>query len=364
MLGLYVHIPFCENICTYCDFTKRIKKDSKMITDYLDALKRDYAEIRHHEFDTIYIGGGTPSMLNTKELEMLFEIFSDQNPIEYTIEVNPESYTPNKGLLFKKYNVNRISLGVQTFNEDILLSLNRKHTNKDVFNTIRHLISIGLYNINIDMIFSLPNQSMADLINDLRIVNKLPITHISYYNLILEEKTILHLDFLNKKFVPNDDRLEAKMYNTVVDNLIANGFVHYEVSNFHKGNPSFHNQLYWKNNNYHAIGAGAHGFYDNHRYHYTKNVTEYILNPTKEIVSQTEDMNYQDTLIFGLRMIEGINLDEVSLKFNRDPLKDFPKIKKFIKDNLLEIVNNHLKATRKGLLFLNQIEVIFIWNIF
>ncbi|MGI6359897.1 MAG: radical SAM family heme chaperone HemW [Acholeplasmatales bacterium] len=360
MLGLYVHIPFCETICTYCDFTKRIKKDNKMINDYLEALMRDYYEIRHLNFNTIYIGGGTPSMLTVNQLEKLFKIFENQRPIEYTIEINPESYTEKKGLLFKRYNINRISLGIQTFNETILASLNRKHTNKDVFNTLRHLINIGLYNINIDMMFSLPKQTMEDLLNDLKIVNKLPITHISYYNLILEEKTVLYHDYLNKKFVPNNDELEAKMYNTVIDNLLENGFTHYEVSNFHKGNPSFHNIIYWTNENYHAIGAGAHGFYEDHRYNYTKNVSSYILNPIREIIPQTEEMNYQDTLIFGLRLVEGINLDEVYNKFKREPLKDFPKIENFIKDDLLEIVDNHLRATRKGLLFLNQIELIFV----
>lgn len=364
MLGLYVHIPFCENICTYCDFNKRIPKDSKMINDYLNALRRDYEEISHHQFDTIYIGGGTPSMLSANELEKLLEIFKDQRPFEYTIEVNPESYTEGKGLLFKQYNINRISLGIQTFNDNILSTLNRKHTSKDVFRTLRHLISIGLYNINVDMIFSLPNQTMEDLQNDLKIINKLPITHLSYYNLILEEKTVLYHDYLNKKFVPKDDETEAKMYNMIVDNLTKNGFNHYEVSNFHKGNPSLHNTIYWTNNNYHSIGAGAHGFFENYRYYHTKNVTDYILNPSKETVPQTEDMNYQDTLIFGLRMIDGVNLVDVFNKFKREPLKDFPKINNFIKDGLLEVVDNNLKVTRKGLLFLNQIEVIFIWSQF
>ncbi len=356
MLGLYVHIPFCEHICTYCDFVKRVKKDDEMIINYIKALKRDYEEIKDLKFDTIYIGGGTPSMLNLKELEMLLEIFKDQKPLEYTIEVNPESYTPKKGLLFKQYNINRVSLGVQTFNENILKTLNRKHTNKDVFNTLRHLISIGLYNINIDMIFALPGQTMVDLLNDLKIVNKLPIPHLSYYSLILEENTVLAKNPFTK-----DEELEAHMYNIIIDSLTENGFNHYEVSNFYKDNSqSLHNMIYWTNEEYHAIGAGAHGFYDYNRYSYTRNISEYILNPVKETTIQTEHMNYQDTLIFGLRMISGINLDKVLERFNRDPLKDFPKIETFIKDGLLEIVDNHLRATRKGLMFLNQIEVIFI----
>lgn len=356
MLGLYVHIPFCEHICTYCDFVKRVKKDDEMIINYIKALKRDYEEIKDLKFDTIYIGGGTPSMLNLKELEMLLEIFKDQKPLEYTIEVNPESYTPKKGLLFKQYNINRVSLGVQTFNENILKTLNRKHTNKDVFNTLRHLISIGLYNINIDMIFALPGQTMVDLLNDLKIVNKLPIPHLSYYSLILEENTVLAKNPFTK-----DEELEAHMYNIIIDSLTENGFNHYEVSNFYKDNSqSLHNMIYWTNEEYHAIGAGAHGFYDHNRYSYTRNISEYILNPVKETTIQTEHMNYQDTLIFGLRMISGINLDKVLERFNRDPLKDFPKIEIFIKDGLLEIVDNHLRATRKGLMFLNQIEVIFI----
>ncbi|NMA05262.1 MAG: hypothetical protein GX931_02690, partial [Acholeplasmataceae bacterium] len=215
---------------------------------------------------------------------------------------------------------------------------------------------IGLYNINIDMIFALPGQTMVDLLNDLNIVNKLPIPHLSYYSLILEENTVLAKNPFTK-----DEELEAHMYNIIIDSLTENGFNHYEVSNFYKDNSqSLHNMIYWTNEEYHAIGAGAHGFYDHNRYSYTRNISEYILNPVKETTIQTEHMNYQDTLIFGLRMISGINLDKVLERFNRDPLKDFPKIEIFIKDGLLEIVDNHLRATRKGLMFLNQIEVIFI----
>ena len=358
MLGLYVHIPFCEAICRYCDFCKRIKKDDQMIDDYIDVLKSEYEKL-NQRFDTIYIGGGTPSMLSIKQLEKLLSIFKRENPIEYTIEVNPESFTYEKGQLFKAYNINRVSIGVQTFNESILKSLNRKHRNQAVFDTIHNLLDIGITNISLDLIFALPNQTLDDVKADLAILKTLPIRHVSYYSLILEENTQLYLDYLNGLYTPTDDDLEALMYIEIKTYLSNLGYTHYEVSNFHKGAPSLHNMIYWKNNYYHAIGAGSHGFYKD-RYYYTRNVSDYIKNQTKKTIPQTNYMNYQDTLIFGLRMLEGIDLNKLENKFNRHPLNDFPKLHTLIESGLLILEDNHLKVSDKGLLFLNQIEVMFI----
>lgn len=358
MLGLYVHIPFCESICTYCDFCKRIKKDDQMIDDYIHVLKHEYKKL-NKTYDTIYIGGGTPSMLSIDQLEALLSIFKDQHPKEYTIEVNPESYTHEKGLLFLKYNINRVSIGIQTFNESILKTLNRKHRNQDVFNTINDLINLGIQNINVDLIFSLPNQTLQDVKNDLAVLASLPITHVSYYSLILEDNTILYHHYKKGLFTPTDDDLEALMYNEIRTYLSNIGYTHYEVSNFHKGYPSMHNMIYWTNHYYDAIGAGSHGFYID-RYYHTKNITTYIQEQTKKVIPQTPYMNYQDYLIFGLRLIEGVDLRVVKERYNRNPLNDFPKIRSLIRDGLLTLSETHLKVTDQGLLYLNQIEVIFI----
>lgn len=362
MLGLYVHIPFCQKICTYCDFCKRIAKDDQMIWDYLYTLKNEYSKHKDKKFDTIYIGGGTPSLLNLDQLNYLFSIFSTQNSKEYTIEVNPESYTKEKGLLFKQFNVNRVSLGVQTFNEEILKDLNRGHNNTDVYNTINHLNEIGLTNISVDLIFSLPNQTLKDVEKDLKIIKDLKITHISYYSLILEKNTVLYHRYQNGLFTPTNIDIEANMFKQIIKKLKDYGFIHYEVSNFAKEEKykSDHNILYWSLQPYEAIGAGSFGFSGNYRYYHTNNITNYIKGSFICIEEQTDYNMYQDYLIFGLRMLKGINVLEVESKFNRNIFKDFPKLEKFIEIDLLDYQDNYLKVTEKGLFLLNQIVEEFI----
>lgn len=359
MHGLYVHIPFCEHICVYCDFCKRVPRPN-MIVNYLNTLKTEYLKLNKTNYQTIYIGGGTPSMLNISELTMLFEMLKDNNPLEYTIEINPESYTHEKGLLLKQFKVNRVSLGVQTFNEEILASLNRKHKNEDVYFVINDLISLGITNISLDLMFALPNQTMADVENDLKIISNLPIKHLSYYSLILEEKTILYQKYLKNEFSLNE--LETDMYLYIIEELKRQGFNHYEVSNFSidKKYESLHNKLYWNLSLYDAIGTGAHGFNGKERYYYDCNIESFIKKPTIHYQKQSNDVLLGDYMIFSLRLMEGVNLIEVKKRFNIDPLKYFKELEKFILEGFLEIENNYLKTTKKGLLFLNQIELVFI----
>lgn len=359
MHGLYIHIPFCEHICVYCDFCKRVPKP-KMIVDYLQTLKTEYLKLNKTDYETIYIGGGTPSMLSIFELTLLLEMLKENNALEYTIEINPESYTHEKGLLLKKYGVNRVSLGVQTFNETILKTLNRKHSNQDVYFVINDLINLGITNISLDLMFALPNQTMADVINDLTIVSELPIKHLSYYSLILEEKTILYKQYLTSNFLLNE--LETDMYLYIIDELKKQGFQHYEVSNFSKEEKyqSLHNKLYWNLSLYDAIGAGAHGFNGEYRYHYDRNIEEFIKNPLVLFEKQTAEMLIGDFMIFSLRLMSGVNLTLFQEKFKLDPLTHFSELSSFINNGFLEIDNNFLKVTQKGLLFLNQIELVFI----
>ncbi len=331
-----------------------------MIFAYLLKLKDEFIKLNNTDYQTIYIGGGTPSMLNLEELTLIFETLKEINPIEYTIEVNPESYTHEKGLLFKKYGINRVSLGVQTFNETILNKLNRKHSNKQVFAVIDDLINLGITNISVDLMFALPNQTIEDVIKDLNIVKTLPIKHLSYYSLILEEKTILYKQYLMDEFTLNE--LETDMYLLIIDELTKQGFIHYEVSNFAKEEKyeSLHNKLYWDLSYYDAIGTGAHGFNGENRYYYDCNVEKFIKSPTIHYEKQSKETLLSDYLIFSLRMIKGVNLKTVKEKFLVDPLIKFPEVNDYIKDGFLEIVNDNLKVTKKGLLFLNQIELVFI----
>lgn len=357
MKGLYVHIPFCEHICFYCDFCKRVPKNENMIDDYLSTLKNEYSRVKNNIFDTIYIGGGTPSMLNPLQLETLLSIFLDQKPIEFTIEVNPESYSHEKGLIFKKYGVNRVSLGVQTFNESILAKLNRRHTNPQVFNTVKSLKAIGITNISIDLIFALPGQTIEMVKEDLDHLNLLGINHLSYYSLILEKKTTFYNFYQKNLYKPLDIDIEADMFEFILNYLPKLGFNQYEVSNFSKLDitKSQHNLLYWSLKPYEAIGAGAHGFDGDIRYYHTSNITQYIGDPSIIKETQTDLMKYQDYIIFGLRKSEGISLNDIKVKFNKDPRVDYPKIKEYIQENLMELNNGFLRFTRKGLFVSNQI---------
>jgi oxygen-independent coproporphyrinogen-3 oxidase len=334
-----------------------------MIDTYLFALRNEILSYQHHfsSIETIYIGGGTPSMLDIDQLTYLFESLKDINPYEYTIEVNPESYTHEKGLLFKKYNINRVSLGVQTFNQDLLHYLNRGHTNDDVFHVVNSLKKIGIPFISIDLIYAIPGQKISDLTYDLEQISKLDITHVSCYTLILEEKTYFYHQYLRGNFKEVDQDIEASMYELVTSYLKKDGFEHYEISNYAKhGEYSKHNMIYWTLAEYIGVGLGAHGFIDGNRTYNEKALSKYLINPIREKVHQTQDDLLQDELIFGLRKIKGIHLEEIQEKYQVDLFKKYDKLQEKIDIGLLEIRDQYLRLTDKGLLLGNQVFMVFI----
>lgn len=363
MKGLYVHIPFCEHICFYCDFAKRVAKNREMIDEYLVHLKREFDSIPHMDrnFDTVYIGGGTPSMLDIQQLTFLLTLFKDLNPQEYTIEVNPESYTHEKGLLFKAFGINRVSLGVQSFEPEILSYIGRKHHNDQVLHAIQDLNDIGIHNISIDLIFAIPGQTMASIAHDLDIVSTLNIQHISYYSLILEEKTIFYHQYLKKQFRKTDIDLEADMYEYIIDRLNQLGFKQYEISNFTKGDyASKHNQLYWSMDPYIGIGAGAHGFDGTLRTQNHRNLPDYYKQFQASSYKESDAQYVSDTLIFGLRRLIGMDLTEIETKFGFNLFDRYPKLVSLQSLGLIEVVDNHLRLTRKGLLLGNQVFEVFL----
>ncbi len=363
MKGLYVHIPFCEHICHYCDFVKRVPKDQQMIDTYLAALRKEIESYHAHAttIETIYIGGGTPSMLSLNQLDYLLKSLKEFHPIEYTIEVNPESYTEDKGLLFKSYGINRISLGVQTFNEKLLNYLNRKHTNRKVYDVVKHLKRIGIERISIDLIYAIPGQTIQDLKDDLKHIEILDITHVSCYSLILEEKTYFYHQYLRGKFEQMDEDTEALMYKMVMDELKKQGFDHYEISNYAKQNHvSLHNLIYWTLGDYIGVGLGAHGFFDSYRTLNHKSLPKYLESPLEKKEYQNEEIKLQDELIFGLRKTSGISLDDISKKYDVDVLIKFPKLQEKMDLNLVTIENGHLKLTEKGIFLGNQVFMVFI----
>lgn len=363
MKGIYVHIPFCESICHYCDFIKRVPKNKEMIDRYLDSLIKEIESYEHHfkSIETIYIGGGTPSMLSFDQLKRLFEALSKINPLEYTVEVNPESYTFEKGMLFKAYGINRISLGVQTFNDELLHYLNRKHTEKDIFNVVNHLKSLGIPRISVDLIYAIPGQTMDLLAYDLKQIEKLDITHVSCYSLILEEKTYFYHQYLKGNFHEMDQDMEATMYQYVMDELKNQGFEHYEISNYAKNKHySEHNLLYWTLGEYIGVGLGAHGFVDGYRTYNHRHLNEYEISPLDHKDYQSNELLLQDELIFGLRKMEGISIEYVKKTYSINLFDSYPKLNEKIEYGLIKVEEGRLKLTEKGIFLGNQVFMVFI----
>ncbi len=336
MKSVYIHIPFCESICTYCDFCKT-KYNKEWVDVYLDSLKKEIElNYKGEEIRTLYIGGGTPSVLSVEELNKLFDIikiFNTKNMEEFTIESNIESITNEKLILFKKNNINRLSIGIETFNEKFLGFLNRHHTNKEVFEKIELARMIGFDNINIDLMYAFPTETMEDLEKDLDNFLKLNVSHISCYSLMIEPNTKIYID--NVK--PIDEDVDYEMYKYIEKRLTNRDYIHYEVSNYGKlGNESKHNLVYWNNDYYYGFGLSASGYLDNYRYDNTKNFNKYIsgkyVNKKYEITIK-DKLKYE--LMLGFRKLNGINKKDFYNKFKID-IHEVININSLIKRKMLE----------------------------
>ena len=352
--SIYIHIPFCNKICSYCDFCK-VYYIKKWVNDYLDSLEKEIdLRYKNELIDTIYIGGGTPSSLDIDELEKLFNIISkiNFNYKEFTIECNLDSLTKEKIDLFKKYKINRISIGIESFNEDNLKFLNRNLSNLELIDYIK---KVGINNINLDLIYAIPNEKLEVLENDLDNLLKLKPTHISTYSLMIEPHTIIY----NNKIKPIDEELDYKMYNLIIEKL--KDYNHYEVSNFSlNGYESIHNLTYWNNLNYYGFGVGASGYIKSIRYTNTKSITEYINNFKEiehDILTLRETM--ENEMILGLRKLKGVNLIEFRKKYNKDILEVF-NIEELIKEGKLLIEDDYIKINPKYIYISNEILINFI----
>lgn len=358
--SVYIHIPFCSNICSYCDFTK-LYYNKLYINKYLDTLKEEIElNYKNEIIDTIYIGGGTPTSLNIDELNKLFEIvkiFKISNTLEFTIECNIENLTKEKLDLMKKNNVNRLSIGIQTFNNKFLKYLNRNHTKDDVEKIIKYAKKISFDNINIDLIYGLKGQKLNDLEEDINEFLKLDINHISTYSLIIEPHTKLYID--NEDNI--DEELDFKMYELICKKLKENDYIHYETSNFaKKGYESKHNLTYWNNLKYYGFGLGASGYIENTRYTNTKNINNYFdkkFIKEKEIINKK--INMENEMILGLRKLKGVNINKFKEKYNIDLIKAFD-IKELLKENKLIIKNDYIFINPKNIYLQNQILINFI----
>ena len=356
---IYIHLPFCSSICSYCDFPK-VLYDKKFIHNYLDKLKKEInTRYQNEKVISIYIGGGTPTCLELKELEELLKItkiFNKSDKIEFTIESNIESLTKEKIQLLKQYGINRISLGVQSFQKNILKELNRHHTNDLAKKIISEIKKIGITNISIDYIYGV-NEDIEGIKKDMKIFLQLDIPHISCYSLIVEDGTILKIKGKNNIA----EEIDEQMYKEIETILENNNYKHYEISNYAKeGFCSKHNLNYWENGEYYGFGLGAVSYLNNKRRTNTRNLSKYL----KEDYLSMEEIEDKSTkisneLILGLRKINGISITKFQEKYNEDILTLYD-IKDLINEGLLEISNNQLRIPKKYIYTSNNILIHFI----
>lgn len=359
-LGLYIHIPFCKTLCYYCDFCKFINQKDEIISKYIDTLidEINTYKDRFKDITSIYIGGGTPNSIELKYLEKLFKCLEEINPIEYSIETNVEHINIDFINLLRTTKVNRISIGIQSFNKDLIVEMNRFHTEEMCIDVIRMLKENSYENINIDLMYGIKNQTIDHVKYDLNMIGKLDVKHVSYYSLILEEKSVFGKKYEDLESLIDED-LEATMTEYVNNEMKRIGFKHYEISNFAKdGCESYHNMLYWKRLEYIGCGASATGYLDGKTIA-NSNVLSSYFNGEKEQFDTSVEEQKQEFFWLGLRMIDGVNLQDYVTKFNEDPIEKFD-ILKLEKMGLLALNGHYLKMTSKGILLGNVVFRHFI----
>ncbi len=353
----YIHIPFCQNICSYCDFCK-FYYDKKEVSKYLLSLEQEIIEnYQKEELETIYIGGGTPSSLSLEELRRLLSIVQKlhfSKNYEYTVECNIENISEEKIKLLSSFGVNRISIGIQTFQEKYLKFLNRKHTRKEILEKIS-MIKKYISNINVDLIYAIPGETIEELEDDLNSFLSLNIPHISTYSLIIEEHTVLY----NQKVKNISEDLDLKMYERIQEKL--KDYNHYEISNFSlPGFESKHNLTYWNNEEYYGFGLGASGYVNGLRYENTRSMNHYLQgNRVLEAHQLTEQEKIENEFILGLRKLEGISFLKLQEKYHKNFLNS-KIIHNLLENGFLEKKQSNLLIPLKYLYTSNEILVHFI----
>lgn len=375
MAGLYIHIPFCESRCIYCDFFSTV--NSGMHDRYVGALCREY-EMRKHEilpqrasWDTIYIGGGTPSTLSTEHLRQLFATVADDidpSTKEITIECNPDDITAQYANELAQLPINRVSMGAQTFDDNRLAFLHRRHSSAQIAQAVGNLKRAGFSNISIDLMYGFPEETIDDFKRDIDKALLLDVPHISAYCLMYEEGTQLYRMLEQNKITETPEETERKMYETLIDTLRHSGYEHYEISNFaRKGYRSQHNSSYWNLTPYLGIGAAAHSFDGKttrssnppHLIIYIEALERGILPTDRELLSPTESLN--DYTMLRLRTAEGIDLDEMEARFGHEMrTKAEHTARQFLSSSLLTQDGNRLHLTRQGVFVSNMVMAAFM----
>ena len=364
-VGIYIHIPFCKQKCFYCDFVSYCDK-TKFIDRYIDCLKKEIESKSNKNeivIDTIYIGGGTPSIIDVKliieVLESIKENFNVEKEAEITIEINPGTVNEEKLKLYKEEGINRVSIGLQSTNNDLLKMLGRIHTYEEFLKCSNMARNIGFKNINVDLMLGLPSQTLDDINKSMKRIINLKPEHVSVYSLIIEDGTKLARDVENGKLILPEEEIERNMYWKVKQTLENNGYIHYEISNFaKKGYESKHNMNCWSQKEYLGFGASAHSYFKSMRYSNIEDIEEYIDNISKGKIEQNKKVHEIQTvedskkeyMLLGLRKIDGVNITEFKNKFVDNPIYLFKKeLSRLACEKLIEIDENRIKLTDKGL---------------
>ena len=369
MAGLYIHIPFCASRCIYCNFYSTTSL--KLRQRYVDAVCREMSLLpapskERGSIDTIYLGGGTPSQLTPDQLRQLFlyinKVYENQ-AVEVTIEMNPDDVTPAFAEILPRLGINRVSMGAQTFDNERLRFLHRRHTATQVRQAVTALRNAGIHNISIDLMYGFPGETLDDWQRDIEAALSLDVEHISAYCLMVEEGTALYerLKMKDEKLKMPNEELERQMYELLIDKLTAAGYEHYEISNFAKpGYRSKHNSSYWQDIPYIGLGAAAHSYTvlggsssetTAFRSWNVADIHQYIEAIERgELPSEQEeidgDTHYNDRITVALRTSDGLDLTTLSDRHRRYCMKE---AQRFLDDGLLQLCDNRLSLTRKGL---------------
>lgn len=374
-ISAYIHIPFCEHICFYCDFNK-VFLEGQPVDEYIDALLKEIrlttAKHPEKQMETIYIGGGTPTSLNAAQLDRLLsgvrELLPFDDKREFTVEANPGDLTQDKLRVMKNYGVNRLSMGVQTFDDQLLKKIGRKHTAADVYETMHFLEKENFENVSIDLIYALPGQTVEGFQDTLQKAIELDLPHYSLYSLILENKTMFMNWVRQGRLELPDEDTEAGMFEATIEQMAKTGRHQYEVSNFAlAGKESQHNLVYWNNEHYYGFGAGASGYLGDARYrnfgpiqHYLQPLRENKL-PVLETEHLTRANQIEEEMFLGLRKLAGVSKERFEEKFQTTITQVYgPVLEKLKIEGLLAESDKYFSLTEKGLYIGNEVFESFL----
>lgn len=372
-LGIYIHIPFCKSKCYYCDFISYTNKEN-YIKEYIKNIieELEQYDLSNYNITTIYIGGGTPSFINEKYIVQLLrnlktKLSNNQTNfenMEITIEINPGTITKNKIEQYKKAGINRVSIGLQSTDNDLLKQIGRIHTYEEFLEAYEIIKEAGFENINIDLMIGLPNQTIQMLKTALEEIKKLNPAHISVYSLIVEENTKIEKMIEKGELQLLDENYERQMYWYVKNTLELNGYKHYEISNFAKeGKQSKHNLNCWEQKEYIGLGASAHSYLNNVRYSNSAFTNEEDWNFNNKTIEEQQTLQDQkrEYMLLGLRKIDGVSINQFKQKFVENPIYLFRKeIQKLVEEKLIEVDGDNIHLTNKGLDLANLVWEEFI----